>query len=75
MCSCKITQPSIDYPKEAEAQNQTLLEINELLAHGTNKNNIPITPSTAIEDDLNQDSGAFDISCVGVPFAFLPGNL
>ena len=76
MCSCKMTQPSRlaespDYSKEADARNRTLTELDELLADGIDRDdNGPDTD----DDDIEHEDGPFDVSCVGVPFAFLPGK-
>lgn len=74
MCSCKMSQSSLmvkrdDYLREMDLQNRTS---SELAADaGTQK-------ESRLEDDMStvMKSGsmeqAFDVSCVGVPFAFLP---
>lgn len=76
MCSCKMSQSSLmvkrdDYLREMDLQNRTS---SELAADaGTQK-------ESRLEDDMStvMKSGsmeqAFDVSCVGVPFAFLPGT-
>ena len=82
MCSCKMSQTSraisvsAGYANEPdETRNRTLTELEVLLADGRLLQDTAVIPSVLdAGDDAVEQENEFDVSCVGVPFAFLPGK-
>jgi hypothetical protein len=87
MCSCKMSQTSRaisesdGYANEPEeTRNRTLTELEVLLADEIDRGRLlqdtAVIPSVldAGDDVVEQRENEFDVSCVGVPFAFLPGK-
>lgn len=74
MCSCKMSQSSHtveteDYLAEGDLRNRTS---SELAVDGTQRESGQDADMSTIVGAGNIEQ-AFDVSCVGVPFAFLPG--
>lgn len=81
MCSCKMMGPSrqadsFDSSRETDARNRTLTDLDELLPDGTERirANSDFESEDLEQEDREENQLGGDISCVGVPFAFLPGK-
>ena len=58
-----------------ETRTRTLTELEVLLADGRLLQDTAVIPSVLdAGDDAVEQENEFDVSCVGVPFAFLPGK-
>ena len=75
MCSCKMSQTSRlvestdGYASEPESRNRTLN-----LAEETDGGRPQDAVVSSSPGDGPERESVFDVSCVGVPFAFLPGK-
>lgn len=87
MCSCKMSQTSraaiesAGYANEPETRNRTLTELEVLLAEEIDRGRLlqqdTVIPSNVLGESADvggEQENEFDVSCVGVPFALLPGE-
>lgn len=59
---------------ETDGRNRTLTELEALLSEEIDRGRLQHDTSSP-GDDASDQENVFDVSCVGVPFAFLPGNI
>lgn len=59
---------------ETDGRNRTLTELEALLSEEIDRGRLKQDTESPGDGPSDQEN-VFDVSCVGVPFAFLPGNL
>jgi hypothetical protein len=60
---------------ETDGRNRTLTELEALLSEEIDRGRLKQQDTESPGDGASDQENVFDVSCVGVPFAFLPGNI